>query len=93
MLPSFTDEAYLRYLSDPRNAASKVHKGYFSRDNKGKMVESKEKKQGENEERAFDLIMKEKERLLSLSEPVRFIFSHSALKEGWDNPNVFQSLP
>lgn len=89
MLPSFTDEAYLRYLSDPRNAASKVHKGYFSRDNKGKAVESKER-QGENEERAFDLIMKDKERLLSLSEPVRFIFSHSALKEGWDNPNVFQ---
>lgn len=89
MLPSFTDEAYLRYLSDPRNAASKVHQGYFSMDKKGKVVESKEK-QGENEERAFDLIMKDKERLLSLSEPVRFIFSHSALKEGWDNPNVFQ---
>lgn len=52
-------------------------------------MESKER-QGENEERAFDLIMKDKERLLSLSEPVRFIFSHSALKEGWDNPNVFQ---
>lgn len=89
MLPSFTDEAYLRYLSDPRNATSKVHKGYFSMDKKSKMVESKER-QGENEERAFDLIMKDKERLLSLNEPVRFIFSHSALKEGWDNPNVFQ---
>ena len=89
MLPSFTDEAYLRYLSDPRNAASKVHQGYFSMDKKGKAVESKER-QGENEERAFDLIMKDKERLLSLNEPVRFIFSHSALKEGWDNPNVFQ---
>lgn len=89
MLPSFTDEAYLRYLSDPRNAASKVHKGYFSMDKKSKMVESKER-QGENEERAFDLIMTDKERLLSLNEPVRFIFSHSALKEGWDNPNVFQ---
>ena len=89
MLPSFTDEAYLRYLSDPRNAASKVHKGYFSMDKKSKMVESKERL-GENEERAFDLIMKDKERLLSLNEPVRFIFSHSALKEGWDNPNVFQ---
>lgn len=89
MLPSFTDEAYLRYLSDPRNAVSKVHQGYFSMDKKGKAVESKER-QGENEERAFDLIMKDKERLLSLSEPVRFIFSHSALKEGWDNPNVFQ---
>lgn len=89
MLPSFTDEAYLRYLSDPRNAASKVHQGYFSMDKKGKAVEPKER-QGENEERAFNLIMKDKERLLSLNEPVRFIFSHSALKEGWDNPNVFQ---
>lgn len=87
--PTFTDEAYLRYLSDPRNAADKVHQGYFSMDKKGKMVESKNK-EGENEERAFDLIMKDKERLLSLKEPVRFIFSHSALKEGWDNPNVFQ---
>lgn len=89
MLPTFGDEAYLRYLSDPRNAASKVHQGYFSMDKKGKAVDSKDK-EGENEERAFDLIMKDKERLLSLNEPVRFIFSHSALKEGWDNPNVFQ---
>ena len=89
LTPTFTDEAYLRYLSDPRNAAEKVHQGYFSMDKKGKVVDSKIK-EGENEERAFDLIMKDKERLLSLSEPVRFIFSHSALKEGWDNPNVFQ---
>ena len=89
LTPTFADEEYLRYLSDPRNAASKVHQGYFSMDKKGKAVESKGK-EGENEERAFDLIMKDKERLLSLSEPVRFIFSHSALKEGWDNPNVFQ---
>lgn len=89
MMPTFTDEAYLRYLSDPRNAASKVHQGYFSMDKKGKAVDSKDK-EGENEERAFDLIMKDKERLLSFKEPVRFIFSHSALKEGWDNPNVFQ---
>ncbi len=89
MQPTFTDEAYLRYLSDPRNAAEKVHQGYFSMDKKGKAVESGNK-EGENEERAFDLIMKDKERLLSLNEPVRFIFSHSALKEGWDNPNVFQ---
>ena len=87
--PTFSDEAYLRYLSDPRNAAEKVHQGYFSMDKKGKAVESGNK-EGENEERAFDLIMKDKERLLSLKEPVRFIFSHSALKEGWDNPNVFQ---
>lgn len=89
LMPTFGDEAYLRYLSDPRNAAEKIHQGYFSMDKKGKAVESGNK-EGENEERAFDLIMKDKERLLSLKEPVRFIFSHSALKEGWDNPNVFQ---
>jgi len=89
LMPTFGDEAYLRYLSDPRNAAEKIHQGYFSMDKKGKAVDSGNK-EGENEERAFDLIMKDKERLLSLKEPVRFIFSHSALKEGWDNPNVFQ---
>ena len=89
LMPTFGDEAYLRYLSDPCNAAEKIHQGYFSMDKKGKAVESGNK-EGENEERAFDLIMKDKERLLSLKEPVRFIFSHSALKEGWDNPNVFQ---
>ena len=89
LMPTFGDEAYLRYLSDPRNAAEKIHQGYFSMDKKGKAVESGNR-EGENEERAFDLIMKDKERLLSLKEPVRFIFSHSALKEGWDNPNVFQ---
>ena len=89
MQPTFTDSAYLKYLSDPRNAATKIHQGYFSMDKKGKVVDSKDK-EGDNEERAFDLIMKDKERLLSFKEPVRFIFSHSALKEGWDNPNVFQ---
>lgn len=89
LMPTFGDEAYQRYLSDPRKAAEKIHQGYFSMDKKGKAVESGNK-EGENEERAFDLIMKDKERLLSLKEPVRFIFSHSALKEGWDNPNVFQ---
>lgn len=94
LMPTFDDEAYLRYLSDPRNVAEKIHQGYFSMDKKGKAVESGNK-EGENEERAFDLIMKDKERLLSLDlkekgAQVRFIFSHSALKEGWDNPNVFQ---
>ncbi len=87
--PTFNDDAFIRYLTDPRNEASKIHQGYFAMDKKGKAVESGNK-EGENEERAFDLIMKDKERLLSLKEPVRFIFSHSALKEGWDNPNVFQ---
>lgn len=89
MLPTFTDEAYSRFLSDPKNACSKIHDGYFSIDKKGNKVDSKNR-EGENEERGFDLIMKDKERLLSMDCPVRFIFSHSALKEGWDNPNVFQ---
>lgn len=61
----------------------------FEEDKKGNVVDSKNK-EGENEERGFNLIMKEKEKLLDMHTPVRFIFSHSALKEGWDNPNVFQ---
>jgi len=59
----------------------KVHSGYFSKMKKDKSIEE--------DESAYDLIMKDKERLLSLDEPVEFIFSHSALREGWDNPNVF----
>ena len=92
LMPSFTDAAYSRYLSDPRNAAEQVHQGYFSKDKKGRMVDPKLERgtTDSNDESAFDLIMKDKERLLSIEEPVRFIFSHSALKEGWDNPNVFQ---
>lgn len=86
---TFSDEAYIDFLSDSRNAAENIHDGYFSIDKKGVSVDSKNK-EGENEERGFDLIMKDKERLLSQDCPVRFIFSHSALKEGWDNPNVFQ---
>lgn len=89
LMPTFTDGAYTRYLSDPRNAPNRTHDGYFSIDKKGKSVDAKNK-EGENEERGFDLIMKDKEKLLSFDCPVRFIFSHSALKEGWDNPNVFQ---
>ncbi|HKL86175.1 MAG TPA: DEAD/DEAH box helicase family protein, partial [Treponemataceae bacterium] len=69
-----------------------IHKGYFSIDKKGLFVDSKEKRGegGSDDVSAYDLIMKNKERLLSLQEPTRFIFSHSALREGWDNPNVFQ---
>lgn len=66
----------------------KVHNGYFAQDKKGKLKDSKGNTEADAE--IFSLIMKDKERLLSLSEPLRFIFSHSALKEGWDNPNVFQ---
>lgn len=92
MMPNFSDAEYVAYLKDPRNSAENVHQGYFSRDNKGRMVDPKHERgtSDSNDESAFDLIMKDKERLLSQNEPVRFIFSHSALREGWDNPNVFQ---
>ena len=92
LVPTFSDEAYARYLS--RFTAEQVHNGYFSQDKKtGNFVNpktQKEAKEGSNDESAYELIMKNKERLLSLDEPTRFIFSHSALREGWDNPNVFQ---
>ena len=72
--------------------ASEVHNGYFSRDKKGKLVDTAENNQAgrDNAERAYNLIMKDKEKLLSFDTKLKFIFSHSALKEGWDNPNVFQ---
>ena len=81
------DPEYVEYLK--KFSANEVHNGYFSRDKKGHYVQLTEKKM-QDDVSAYDLIMKDKERLLSLSEPTRFIFSHSALKEGWDNPNVFQ---
>ena len=81
------DPAYVAYLK--RFTADQVHDGYFSRDRKNNVVEPGNK-EGDNEVRGYQLIMKEKEKLLSFDTPVRFIFSHSALKEGWDNPNVFQ---
>ncbi len=73
-------------------AAEEVHNGYFSIDKKGAWTDTAETSQAnrDNAERAYNLIMKEKERLLSLETPLKFIFSHSALREGWDNPNVFQ---
>ena len=69
-----------------------THKGYFSIDKKGHAVNSAIKRGSDfsDDISAYDLILKNKERLLSFSEPTRFIFSHSALREGWDNPNVFQ---
>jgi len=73
-------------------AAEDVHNGYFSIDKKGGWTDTAENNAGnrENAERAYNLIMKEKEKLLGFETPLKFIFSHSALKEGWDNPNVFQ---
>jgi len=65
-----------------------IHKGYFSIDKKGKPTTKESDILKDSS--AYDLIMKDKEKLLSFKEPTRFIFSHSVLKEGWDNPNVFQ---
>lgn len=81
---------FTKYLE--RDDAAQVHRGYFSIDKKNKLVDPTVKRGSEDADdiSAYDLIMKDKERLLSFEEPTRFIFSHSALKEGWDNPNVFQ---
>lgn len=87
------ETAYVKYLKGI--SAEKTHGGYFSIDRRSKrLVNPTVAARGENaglsdDVDAYDLILKNKERLLSLSEPVRFIFSHSALREGWDNPNVF----
>jgi type III restriction enzyme len=92
--PDFRDSLFATKRAEPEMA----HNGYFSIDKKGKPVESELNAVGdfrnavarEAGERAFHLIMRDKERLLDEAEPLRFIFSHSALREGWDNPNVFQ---
>ncbi len=87
----FLNPAYLAYLDGI--SAADTHKGYFSIDKKtGRAVDSALKRGSEfsDDISAYDLILKNKERLLSFEEPTRFIFSHSALREGWDNPNVFQ---
>ena len=75
--------------------AETVHDGYFSIDRNRRWTDTAENNQAnrDNAERAYNLIMKDKEKLLTLDTRLRFIFSHSALKEGWDNPNVFQICP
>ncbi|WP_282856725.1 type III restriction-modification system endonuclease [Pseudoclavibacter helvolus] len=86
-------EEYQTYLQ--RDEVNRVHEGYFSVDKKskrqinGKVAGRGDDKGQSTDTEAYDLILKDKERLLSFAEPVRFIFSHSALREGWDNPNVF----
>lgn len=80
---------YIEYLKSID--VKDTHKGYFSIDKKtNRIVNSVEKRGVCDDISAYDLILKNKERLLSFDEPTRFIFSHSALREGWDNPNVFQ---
>ena len=84
------DTDYDKYLR--RFRPCETHRGYFSIDKKGRSVNSAVKRGSDlsDDISAYDLILKNKERLLSFDEPTRFIFSHSALREGWDNPNVFQ---
>jgi type III restriction enzyme len=95
------EEAFVKYASKPQyrglipHAVGDVHNGYFSGDKKGKGATAKTiwtdtKGNVAKDDDTYALIMKEKERLLSRDEPLQFIFSHSALREGWDNPNVFQ---
>lgn len=84
------DPDYMSYLDNI--LAHETHAGYFSIDKKGHSINSNIKRglDQSDDTSAYDLILKNKEQLLSFDEPVRFIFSHSALREGWDNPNVFQ---
>lgn len=82
----FTKEFFKNYALNPN--VSEVHEGYFAEDKKG--VYKNTKGDTKDDESAYELIMRNKERLLSLETKLRFIFSHSALREGWDNPNVFQ---
>lgn len=88
---SLFDDSYQEYLR--KFNAEQVHRGYFSIDKKSGRAVNSDVKRGSDlsdDISAYDLILKNKERLLSFDEPTRFIFSHSALREGWDNPNVFQ---
>lgn len=87
---TLADSPYQQYLRSIEPAST--HAGYFSIDKKGHKIDSTIKRgtDGSDDESAYELILKDKERLLSFDNPVRFIFSHSALQEGWDNPNVFQ---
>lgn len=82
-----TDDRY-REMEWLGESVEKLHNGYFAQDRKGVIKDTRGDTQADDE--VYNLIMKDKERLLSMDEPLRFIFSHSALREGWDNPNVFQ---
>lgn len=93
------EEEYIKLIQKPKYNTlfkeidvdmdiEKIHNGYFAQDKKGKLKDTKGNTQADTD--IYSLIMKDKEKLLSFDEPLRFIFSHSALREGWDNPNVFQ---
>jgi type III restriction enzyme len=90
------EESYKELISEPQYRSllpfplEKLHDGYFAQDKKGILKDSSETRATAADDDVYNKIMKNKEQLLSLDEPLRFIFSHSALREGWDNPNVFQ---
>ena len=79
--------AYRKLIPFP---VEKIHNGYFAQDKKGRFRDSSESRVTQADDDTYRLIMKDKERMLEINEPLRFIFSHSALREGWDSPNVFQ---
>ena len=87
-LAALTKEPRYRVLEWIKLPVEKLHNGYFAQDRKGVLKDTKGDTQADDD--VYNLIMKDKEQLLSIEEPLRFIFSHSALREGWDNPNVFQ---
>jgi len=87
-LVAYAKDARVRDLPWLKEPIAKLHDGYFAQDKKGVVKDTRGDTQADDD--AYNLIMKDKERLLSADEPLRFIFSHSALREGWDNPNVFQ---
>lgn len=88
------EEIYQEYISKPtfkeldKFSVDEIHNGYFSQDSKGKVKDTSGETKADDD--TYSLIMKDKEKLLGLDNSLRFIFSHSALREGWDNPNVFQ---
>lgn len=88
------EEIYKEFVSKPafksldKFPIEQIHNGYFSQDKKGKLKDTSGETQADDD--TYNLIMKDKEKLLDIDNPLRFIFSHSALREGWDNPNVFQ---
>jgi type III restriction enzyme len=88
VLAEFSGDARYSALEWLKIPVDKLHNGYFAQDKKGVFKDTRGDTQADDE--VYNLIMKDKERLLSVDEPLRFIFSHSALREGWDNPNVFQ---
>ncbi len=90
------EESYKKLIKKPEYKSllpykvEQMHNGYFAQDKKGNFKDSSEGRDTQDDDKAYQLIMQKKEQLLDINEPLRFIFSHSALREGWDNPNVFQ---